>query len=214
MYMRDVDIAWLAGLLDGEGCFVCFKDKRGPHQINFHTSLAMVDRETVERAAVLMRQLSGDKVKVRLKHPRSGFSRRVQYVFDVSTKQGNLRVQKALAPYLVTKKLQCELMLSILERAVLKKRYKAIGLDFTILDLYHRLKRDDRGTKRIDCGEARAEAIELLKCSLEINASRQVTPSQAPSGSVKTDDEGEGVETSGLTPKNNDRHEPPEPTRH
>jgi hypothetical protein len=39
----ETDIAYLAGLLDGEGSFVVFKDKRAHHGLNVHVTVNMVD---------------------------------------------------------------------------------------------------------------------------------------------------------------------------
>ena len=46
--MKSTDIAWLAGLLDGEGCF--HSNKQGSPTIR----LAMTDRDVVERASILL----------------------------------------------------------------------------------------------------------------------------------------------------------------
>jgi hypothetical protein len=48
--LSKVDIAWLAGLLEGEGSFMRGKRKDAPG-----ISLAMTDRDVVERAAKLLR---------------------------------------------------------------------------------------------------------------------------------------------------------------
>jgi hypothetical protein len=189
------EIGWLAGILDGEGSLVVFKDKRANHGLNVHVTVNMVDKETIDRIGQMFRFFSGDRVPVREKRPLSGFSRRMQYVVDVSSKSGCLRTLEVLTPHLVTKKLQAELIMSILRRAVLEKKYRCSALDFATFGVIKQLKRYS--------GEARTEALQILG---------QVTPSQAPHGSVSTtDDRGEGVETRGLTPKDNDPHEPPAP---
>ena len=46
--MKQLDLHWLAGLLEGEGCF-SLNSANGPY-----VKLAMTDREPVERAALLM----------------------------------------------------------------------------------------------------------------------------------------------------------------
>src|SRR5882762_4958899 len=48
---RIIQLAWLAGLLEGEGCFSLAN--KGGHSINIQ--LSMTDRDTVERAAAVMR---------------------------------------------------------------------------------------------------------------------------------------------------------------
>lgn len=46
------DIAWLAGLLEGEGCFLLRKS--GGYKGSISIALQMTDRDTVEKAATLM----------------------------------------------------------------------------------------------------------------------------------------------------------------
>lgn len=201
MYMiKETDIAWLAGLLDGEGCLTYFRQKRSGavNQLVWHLNMAMTDREVVEEAARILRDLSGDRVNVRSRNPLSGFSKRTQYVIDVSTKGGILRALHALEPFFRRLKLQALLVMDVLERATRVKRYSATRLDYLIVDILKRLKRG--------CKEARAEAEDVLA------ARRQVTLSQAGLGLVPmTSDRPEGAETTGLTPKNNSPQERPAP---
>ena len=192
--ITETDIAYAAGILDGEGSFVVFKDKRANHGLNVHISMNMVDRRTVEHVAVTLRDLSGDKVNVRLKTPVSGFSRRLQYCIDVSSKNGCLKTLEAIKPYLVTKRVQAELIINILQRAVQERKYTCTSLDFAMFDLVKRLKREGSD-------EARVEALKLLD---------QVTPSQAaPEPRRETGTRAEGQETSGVRSHNNPRHERP-----
>ncbi len=197
--LKDTDIAWLAGIVDGEGSLVVFKDKRANRGINVHVTMNMVDLETIERVGRLFRAISGDKVPVREKRPLSGFSRRLQFVVDVCSKRGCLRTLEALLPYLVTKKLQAQLICTILYRAVDVKKYQCSALDYATMDVIKRLKRDG-------CGEARVEAHQILG---------QVIPSQAvrepaPTAGNRT----EGVETRSVSSNDNPTHECPAPTRH
>jgi hypothetical protein len=46
--IRPIDIAWLAGLLEGEGCF--FQNKSGTAP---QISLAMIDKDTIKRASFI-----------------------------------------------------------------------------------------------------------------------------------------------------------------
>lgn len=64
LLMRRTDLAWLAGLWEGEGCFMTGPPSR-PHKpvIRLH----MTDRDVVERAAHLM-QVSVLKLKRRRSH--------------------------------------------------------------------------------------------------------------------------------------------------
>jgi hypothetical protein len=57
--MINTDIAWLAGLIEGEGCFS--RSKRGVPEIE----IAMTDEDVIRRAAILMNS------SVQKKHPPS-----------------------------------------------------------------------------------------------------------------------------------------------
>lgn len=196
--ITELDIAWLAGILDGEGWFVLFKDKRANRGINCHVGMAMVDLMTIEHAAKLLRILSGDRVKVRPRQPKSGFSKRSQYTIDVSSKNGCLRTLLAVQPYLVTKRLQGDLVISILHRAVNVRKYQCDEMDYAMMKVNKRLKKHDDG------GEARAEAVRLLG---------QVTPSQAILRlAPRASDRMEGVETRRVRRNDNPVHERPAPT--
>ena len=49
--MTDIEAAWLAGLLEGEGCFQIRRTPKGSLQVGVR--LNMCDRDVVERAAML-----------------------------------------------------------------------------------------------------------------------------------------------------------------
>lgn len=50
--MPPTDLAWLAGLLEGEGCFTCWETKPGRWCVRVY--LKMTDLDVVERAQALM----------------------------------------------------------------------------------------------------------------------------------------------------------------
>ena len=47
--MRIIDVAWAAGILEGEGCFVTIPDKRRLHTISGRVQLEMTDLDVIER---------------------------------------------------------------------------------------------------------------------------------------------------------------------
>lgn len=51
--MTEIEAAWLAGLLEGEGCFTVFR-RRPSGREGTQITLAMTDRDVVQRAADLM----------------------------------------------------------------------------------------------------------------------------------------------------------------
>lgn len=49
------ELTWLAGLLEGEGCFILNSRRKNPnHRKSIQVSLAMSDEDVVRRAAALM----------------------------------------------------------------------------------------------------------------------------------------------------------------
>lgn len=157
--MRETDIAWLAGLLDGEGCFYIRKStrKHTTVRVDCFVQLVMTDRATIEYAAPFMRELSKDPCTVRPRKAaldRRGYNSRLQWVCATSSKEGALYLSQALAPYLFTKRLESHLCVAFLKRATTSGKYRATELDHRIADLAQQLKQG--------CEGAPAEAEKLL----------------------------------------------------
>ncbi len=65
--MTDLEIAWFAGLLEGEGWFRAYLSSQHPSwRPRLLVGLKMNDRDVVERAAALV----GGKTKIRTERPR------------------------------------------------------------------------------------------------------------------------------------------------
>lgn len=199
MLNRD-NIIWLAGLLDGEGCIAfARRSDYNPHrllELRYDVKLAMTCPMTIRHAYAIMVGISGEDV-VTEPHEEKRRTKRALPLWrtEVGSKQGVYDLLTVLEPFLVTKKLEARLCLRYLERALQSKHYRPTPFDRQLAELATALRGKGRG-------EARLEAQELLK---------QVIPSQAVQGSLFSNREGrtEGVETSGLSPNNNDRQECP-----
>lgn len=50
----DVEVAWAAGLFEGEGCFGIYARGSRPNSVNVQLRLAMTDRDAVERFAAIV----------------------------------------------------------------------------------------------------------------------------------------------------------------
>lgn len=194
-------LIWLAGLLDGEGCIAfARRSDYNPHrllQLRYDVKIAMTCEMTIRHAYQIMVDTIGEgSVLEPFEEKRR--SKRVLPLWrtEVGSKRGVFDLLSALEPYLVTKKLEAQLCLRYLERALQSKHYRPTPFDRQLAELATALRGKGRG-------EARLEAIELLQ---------QVIPSQASSGHRASDVLVEGVETSGLSPNNNDRHECPAPS--
>lgn len=84
-----VDVAWLAGLLEGEGCFYA----GGRNKKSGHIALSMTDEDVVNRAAFLM------GAHVRPVGPRSAWQGKRQYR-TVATGVRARATMEAVLPYL------------------------------------------------------------------------------------------------------------------
>lgn len=197
--LNQLDIAWLAGLLDGEGCIAfARRSDYNPHrllQLRYDVKLAMADRATIERAYEIIIQLvDADFVTEPFEERRRIARRRPLWRLEIASKLGFYGLLSQLEPYLFTKQLEARLCLRYLSRALQSKHYQPTPYDRRLAEVATAL--------RHGCGEARLEAQELLE---------QVIPSQALDGHRASGVSGEGVETSGLSPNNKDRQECPAP---
>ena len=89
-------IEWLAGLLEGEGCFTTTKSGSG----NFYTtpllSLCMTDCDVVDTASALMTTLGGRRINRALRHLPSG---KTAYQAQ-TTGLPAIKIMVAVLPYL------------------------------------------------------------------------------------------------------------------
>lgn len=205
---KPTDIAWLAGIIDGEGCLFFANRKDYVHrpsganrkgltrvEIRCDIRVCMSHHPTTERVTAIFRDL--------VDHPESVFHNlesrhksRVRPLKNVvvSRRSAVHQILKAVSPFLFTKKMEASLCLMFLERARSDGRshYRATEYDAMLAEFATELRHGR--------GEARVQ--EFLD---------QVIPSQAASGQSTTTGEAEGVETRGLSPNNNDPHECPAP---
>jgi len=195
--VKDTDIAWLAGIVNGEGCFsVKMPVKRGRgrscHQVWLvicNTSKAMIDR-----AANIMVGLGTARPSVR-RVWKGERATRWQYWVNLCQKDDLLLVTESLLPYLTAKRIEAEVIAWFLRRACRHQAYKRTMLDIAVLESLSAVKRAG--------GEAPAELRKLLS---------EVIPSEALYGTSEAKDERrERVETRGLRPDNNNPHERPAP---
>lgn len=110
--MKKTDLAWAAGIIDGEGCIGIVKDDRKAlNQKNgwnlspmykLRISVGMSHKETVEKLHALFRdgRVNGQKC---YKHP----GHKQVYYWVVNADQA-WRVIRAVKPYLITKKEQAK----------------------------------------------------------------------------------------------------------
>lgn len=56
MNLSDTEVAWLAGLLEGEGCFLIERSRSARGRDKVRLALRMTDKDVIERAACLMQR--------------------------------------------------------------------------------------------------------------------------------------------------------------
>jgi hypothetical protein len=190
-----IDTVWLAGLLDGEGCFHFARSTR-PHTkrfINAWIFVGMTHEETVERAGEIMRKLSGDPCRVQPKGVAKRRSKKAQWRVGTTSKMGTLRLAKALIPYLVTKRVESLLMIRYLERAVKSGKHQSSNYDFALADMSQLIKKSG-------CRETYVAALALLDADGDM-----VILNEAAEGKGSA----ERAETRSVSPNDNPIHERP-----
>jgi len=199
------DIAWLAGIVDGEGCFAVkrpIKRKSGKRQgsvtsyqlwmVICNTSRAMIERVVRVLAAAGVHHQPVRRVWKGKK------ATRWQFWIHVARKQDLLRLTEILLPHLTAKRDEAEIVLWYLKRACLDQQHRTTPVEMAVLDSMSEIKRNG--------GEAPAEVAAML---------REVIPSQAVPGHRPADGGGaEGVETRSVSPNDNPTQECPATTVH
>ena len=194
--IREIDIAQLATLIDGEGCIAFGRrtDYEPKHRLEVRSDvkIAMACERTIRYFAEIVAEIVGDDGVHVYKEKRRIPRRRPLWRLEVNAKRAILELLTAVRPYMITKDMEADLALDYLRRAVKEKRYHATDHDRRLADLATAL--------RNGCGEARLEAQILLQ---------QVIPYQATEGSALAEGSVEGLTTRGPSPNGNDPHERP-----
>lgn len=109
MSYNELDLAYIAGLVDGEGCITAFrrKDSRST-RVSF--SIAMCSRELLEWASAVF----GGRVHEKNQSINKFHNWDQCYVWIASDKAA-LEILKIIAPYLKLKKTQAELAIQLAE---------------------------------------------------------------------------------------------------
>lgn len=202
--VSEADLAWLAGIVDGEGCFSVKRPiVRKSYQSGKRTSyqLWLVICNTSEPMMRRVRDIY-DALGVTGAKPRRVWkgkkATRWQHWLEIAQKHELLRVTQAILPHLTAKRDEALVVEWFLKRACGVKNYKPTSLDRLALESMAAIKRNG--------GEAPAEILELL---------REVIPSQAVSGDhAAGGQETEGVETRSVSPNDNPTHECPTAALH
>lgn len=198
MDSKETDLAWLAGIVDGEGCFsvkrpivrkTYMKGKRTSYQLWLvicNTSKPMMDRI----AQILTDNGVGHKALRKVwKGTRAT---RWQWWLEVQRKHELLKITELLLPHLTAKRDEAHVVAWFLRKACQVKAYKPSTFDRAALEVMHEIK--------MNGGEAPVEVREFL---------REVIPSQAALGDRVSDQGAEGVEARAVSSTDNPPQECP-----
>lgn len=148
----DTDLAWLAGILDGEGTIhlgrgnYCVKrnGRTWRYQcIRYVVIISNTDPSIILECQRIMNAISGGAVN-RLKYARVPKGYSPQYLLRITSCSGIKKFLTALMPYLVGKKPQAELLMAYLTQR--ESKWKIDKSDFSFTDSMYALnrKRSDR----------------------------------------------------------------------
>ena len=203
--VSETDLAWLAGIVDGEGCFsvkrpitrqgVCRNGQRTSYQV--WLVICNTSEPMMRRVKDIFDALGVGGAKPR-RVWKGKKATRWQHWLEIARKHELLRVTQALLPHLTAKRDEALVVEWFLKRACGASSYKPTPLDRLALESMAAIKRNG--------GEAPAEILEIL---------REVIPSQAVSGNHLAGGlEAEGVETTSVSSNDNPTHECPTTALH
>ena len=111
--MRDVDAAWLAAAIDGEGCVGIYKYKTRTY---FHLEVCNTHLEFLEKCRLIS---GGGYIRVKSKKTEN---HKKSYVFSISEKKKALEVLDFIYPYLIVKKTRVRYVISWLKKYMLRTK--------------------------------------------------------------------------------------------
>lgn len=138
--MKDTDIAWLAGLIDGEGCLYMRRIKPG---INKNIlSLLEIQTPSIRMYERVTEILYGLNIEYNVELGRmQKMSTRPANKILVVRKHEIKKLLEFVKPYLYVKLPEAEAMLEFLEKACAVSLYKASDADYEYIDKLKMLKR-------------------------------------------------------------------------
>src|SRR5215213_4505202 len=131
------DIAWLSGIIDGEGCV--YARQISIRGLTFRITIETVSEVMIDRVQEILNQCN---VEYRIEHPVwRERSTRFAHWLKVDRKQAVYKLCKLILPYSVVKKPELVLIKSYLDKAIGVVYYSASEEDLYILTELKELKR-------------------------------------------------------------------------
>ena len=148
--LTDIELAWLGGIFDGEGClfFAIRTDYPTHRSIRCDIRVCMSHHDTINRVADMFTSILGSDDSVGLATERRVTARnRPLRNCTVHGRRSVLAVLEAMRPYLYTKALETDLALSYLKKSAHHTRYVTTELDRAMAETAAEL-RNGRGDAR------------------------------------------------------------------
>jgi hypothetical protein len=193
------DLAWLAGIVDGEGCFsvkrpiVRQNGKRQGSRTSYQIWLVICNtsKPMMDRISQILADHGVAHKKMR-KVWKGVKATRWQWWLEIQRKHELLKVTELLLPHLTAKKDEAHVVVWFLSKACQVKQYHRTPFDQLVLETMSTIKKNG--------GEAPAEVREFL---------REVIPSQAVPGDRASVQGTEGVEARAVSSTDNPPQECP-----
>lgn len=138
--MNETDIAWLAGLIDGEGCI--FMRRLSPQRQKSIDSRLEIHTPSIRMFERVTKALDDLEIQYSLEIGRmQKKSTRPANKITVNKKHELKNLLLLIQPYLYVKLPEAEVMLEYLDKACLVSRYKASDVDYEYIDKLKALKK-------------------------------------------------------------------------
>jgi hypothetical protein len=168
--IKKTDLAWLAGLVDGEGSigFYSHKEvlKRKYHVVRYRPTLhiANTDCLIINEAEHIVQSILSLKPLPKITYKMQNKPRyHVCFMIRVQDKSNVLKVLEAIEPYLIGKKAQAQLLINMLKHHVKRARYTRAELE--VIDILKAMKFDNM--KPLPGNTELAEGDKPLRASVE-----------------------------------------------
>lgn len=132
----EVDISWVAGVIDAEGSFGLRRHPTRPTQVLATAECGLVHASALAEVKDIVAELSGASFKV---YTRRLVGRKDFYCFKLVSKKSVFQFTEALLPFVRVKRHEARLQHAFLKRAVIS-RHVSDEYDFALCDLSYRLK--------------------------------------------------------------------------
>ncbi len=143
--MDNTKLAWLAGLVDGEGSMGMYaqtyvpKNARCKKSVRYQVTIANDNTEIILEASRLMEEITGRPAFLASATNHRSF---VHYKLSVMKINDCIKVLNAIEPYLVGKKAQAQVMLKVLKNHHPHIRYTRAELD--VINILKSMKDNDK----------------------------------------------------------------------